>query len=107
MANQTWMQQEEAAFLNHPDAVFTPQHYEALHEVRARIGLDYFGIDCALDADGNFLVFEVNASMLVHEDNAEFTYKDPAVRAIKAAFGRMLESRARPEIIPDAPPLSP
>src|SRR5262249_22903701 len=44
MANQPWMQQEEAAFLNHPDAVFTPQHYKALHEVRARIGLDYFGI---------------------------------------------------------------
>jgi hypothetical protein len=39
-------------------------------------------------------LFEVNASMLVHEDNAEFPCKDPAVRAIKRAFDRMLASRA-------------
>jgi len=39
-------------------------------------------------------VFEVNASMLVHDDNAEFSYKDPAVRAIKSAFDGMLRARA-------------
>jgi hypothetical protein len=59
-----------------------------------RIGLDYFGIDCGLDRDWNLIVFEVNASMLVHDDNAEFLYKDPAVRAIKTAFGAMLRNRA-------------
>ena len=32
--------------------------------------------------------------MLVHDDNAEFLYKDPAVRAIKTAFGAMLRNRA-------------
>jgi glutathione synthase/RimK-type ligase-like ATP-grasp enzyme len=62
--------------------------------VRERFGLDYFGIDCALDSDGNLVVFEVNASMLVHDDNAEFPYKDPFVRAIKAAFNSMLRNRA-------------
>jgi tetratricopeptide (TPR) repeat protein len=107
MANQPWMQREEAAFLADPTAVFTPDHYEALRAIRARIGLDYFGIDCAIDDRGDLLVFEVNASMLVHEDNAEFPYKDPAVRAIKQAFERMLESRVRPAAVPDAPPLSP
>jgi len=61
--------------------------------VRERFGLDYFGIDCALDPDGNLVVFEVNASMLVHDDNAEFPYKDPFVRAIKVAFDAMLRSR--------------
>ena len=70
---------------------------------RERIGLDCFGIDCALDDHRDLLVFEVNASMLVHEDNAEFPYKDPAVRAIKEAFERMLRERA----VPTAAPLSP
>ena len=35
-------------------------------------------------------MFEVNASMLVHDDNREFPYRDPAVRRIKSAFDAML-----------------
>ena len=95
MANQEWMQREEAAFLNDPALVFNPHHYRALREIQQRIGLDYFGIDCGLDRDGNLVVFEVNASMLVHDDNAEFSYKDPAVRRIKAAFDAMLAKFAQ------------
>ena len=94
MANQPWMQQEEASFLADPRAVFTPSHYQALRAIRDRIGLDYFGIDCGLDQAGSLIVFEVNASMLVHEDNADFPYKDLHVRAIKAAFDAMLRKRA-------------
>jgi tetratricopeptide (TPR) repeat protein len=94
MAHQPWMQREEAAFLAEPGAVFTTENYQALRTIRDRIGLDYFGIDCALDASGNLVVFEVNASMLVHDDNAEFPYKVPAVSAIKLAFNAMLYQRA-------------
>jgi hypothetical protein len=39
-------------------------------------------------------VFEVNASMLVHEHNEAFPYKDPHVRAIKHAFDALLAQRA-------------
>jgi tetratricopeptide (TPR) repeat protein len=95
MANQEWMQREEAVFLNDPTQVFNPGHYQALREIQQRIGLDYFGIDCSIDTNGELLVFEVNASMLVHDDNAEFPYKDPAVRRIKAAFDAMLAKFAR------------
>jgi tetratricopeptide (TPR) repeat protein len=94
MANQSWMQQEEAAFLGDPAVVFNAGHYRALEQIRQRIGLEYFGIDCALDAGGNLVVFEVNASMLVHDDNREFPYKDPAVRRIKSAFDAMLAKLA-------------
>jgi glutathione synthase/RimK-type ligase-like ATP-grasp enzyme len=96
MANQPWMQQEEAAFLSNPAMVFNAALDQALRTIRERIGLDYFGIDCGLDPAGNLIVFEVNASMLVHDDNADFPYKDPFVRAIKAAFGAMLRNRASP-----------
>jgi glutathione synthase/RimK-type ligase-like ATP-grasp enzyme len=93
MANQPWMQQEEAAFLADPAAIFNAAHYQALHAVRKRFELDYFGIDCGLDPNGHLVVFEVNASMLVHDDNTEFPYKNPFVRAIKSAFDAMLRDR--------------
>jgi tetratricopeptide (TPR) repeat protein len=107
MADHPWMQREEAAFLENPGAVFSPAHYGVLHAIRRRIGLDYFGIDCALDGRGNLVVFEVNASMLVHADNAEFPYKDPFVRAIKTAFDEMLRERAGLARTVASPPLSP
>jgi glutathione synthase/RimK-type ligase-like ATP-grasp enzyme len=64
-----------------------------MSKIRAAVGLDFFGIDCALDRDGNLLVFEVNASVLIHNDNADFAYKGPACIRIKRAFEAML-SRA-------------
>ena len=43
---------------------------------------------------GNLVVFEVNASMLVHDQNVEFPYKAPFVRRIKSAFDDMLRKFA-------------
>jgi tetratricopeptide (TPR) repeat protein len=94
MANQPWMQQEEEAFLNNPAAVFSPAHYQALQTIQERVGLEYFGIDCGLDVSGNLVVFEVNASMLVHDRNEGFLYKTPAVHRIKLAFEAMLRKLA-------------
>jgi Flp pilus assembly protein TadD len=96
MAHQAWMQQEEAAFLNDSGVVFGPAQMQALQAIRARVGLDYFGIDCGLDVSGNVVVFEVNASMLVHARNEGFVYKDPAVRRIKLAYDAMLRKLAKP-----------
>ncbi|MCP3471159.1 tetratricopeptide repeat protein [Bradyrhizobium sp. CCGUVB1N3] len=95
MASQDWMQREEEQFLRAPKSVFSAGHYDVLQMVRSRIGLDYFGIDCALDGRGYLVVFEVNASMLVHDENPDFPYKDPFVRRIKTAFDAMLRRLAR------------
>ncbi len=94
MADHAWMQREEQAFLTDPASVFSARHYRLLEEIRARMGLDYFGIDCGLDRSGNLVVFEVNASMLVHDQNAEFPYKTPFVQRIKSAFDEMLRKFA-------------
>jgi tetratricopeptide (TPR) repeat protein len=94
MVHHRWMQQEEEAFLNDPATVFNSGHYRAMREIRQRIGLEYFGIDCGLDRSGNLIVFEANASMLVHDGNEEFPYKAPFVRHIKAAFDEMLRKCA-------------
>jgi tetratricopeptide (TPR) repeat protein len=94
MGAHPWMQREELTFLSGPDRFFSERNYQALRTIRDRIGLDFFGIDCALDASGDLVVFEVNASMLVHDQNADFPYKGPFVRDIKLAFDAMLQRRA-------------
>jgi tetratricopeptide (TPR) repeat protein len=94
MADHVWMQREEEAFLSNPATVFNPSHYRALREIQARIGLEYFGVDCGLDGSGNLVVFEANASMLVHDRNEQFPYKAPFVLRIKTAFDEMLRKLA-------------
>ena len=94
MANQTWMRDEERTFLDDPAAVFTARNMASLRAIRATLALDFCGIDCALDRDGNVVVFEVNTSMLVHDRNEDFPYKAPHVRAIKQAFDALLAEQA-------------
>jgi glutathione synthase/RimK-type ligase-like ATP-grasp enzyme len=89
-----WMRDEEAAFLDNPDAVFAAPLRAALHEIGRRIGLEFLGVDCSLDPAGDLLIFEVNASMLIHDDNADYPYKIPHVARIKATFDAMLARRA-------------
>ncbi|UWU20535.1 tetratricopeptide repeat protein [Rhizobium sp. CB3060] len=95
MADVEWMRKEEEAFLNDPGSVFGPEGMVALDAIRRQIGLDYFGIDCSLDSEGRVVIFEVNASMLIHLHNERFEYKTPHVKRIKQAFELLLERRAR------------
>jgi tetratricopeptide (TPR) repeat protein/glutathione synthase/RimK-type ligase-like ATP-grasp enzyme len=103
MGSHRWMQREEEAFLDNPGAVFTEAHDAALREIGRIVGLDFFGVDCSSDRDGNVLIFEVNASMLIHDDNAQFAYKAPHVARIKAVFDAMLARQALAARIPRAP----
>jgi tetratricopeptide (TPR) repeat protein len=95
MAHHSWMQEEEKAFLQNRHGVFSPAHYDALAAIRAAIGLDFFGIDCALDRDGNIVVFEVNTSILIHDDNKDFPYKTPYCFAIRQSLDAMLRRAAK------------
>jgi glutathione synthase/RimK-type ligase-like ATP-grasp enzyme len=95
MAGSKWMQDEERAFLDAPWCVFSGAQRAALQAIKDAIGLDYFGIDCSLMPDGAIVVFEVNASMLVHNNDKHFPYKTGAVSRIKQAFHSLLERAAR------------
>jgi glutathione synthase/RimK-type ligase-like ATP-grasp enzyme len=88
------LQDEERAYLENPGQVFSPAHYAAIAAIRERLGLDFFGIDCSLDRDGNLLLFEVNTSILIHDDNSEFPYKTPFCIRIREAFAAMLARAA-------------
>jgi Flp pilus assembly protein TadD/glutathione synthase/RimK-type ligase-like ATP-grasp enzyme len=94
MRDLRWVRDEERSFLAHPDRMFGARHMDALKTIGARIGLDYFGVDCGLDAAGDLVLFEVNASILVHGEDGELAYKDPFMRNIKIAFNAMLARRA-------------
>ncbi len=95
MERHPWMQQEEEAFLRDPGRVFDARRMAALRAIQAAVGLEFCGIDCALDRAGDVVVFEANATMLVHGDNRALPYKDPAVARVKRAFDAMLGRMAR------------
>jgi hypothetical protein len=79
---------EEAAWMEGFDADFAVRHAEAFAALHRRIGLDYFGIDCAELADGRLLLFEADVAMIVHDLDPEdlFPYKKPAMHRLFAAF---------------------
>ena len=91
-----WKREEERRFLEDPAAVLGPGGMAAVAAVARRLDLDYGGIDFTLTPDGRVLVFEANATMLVHlkDDPADFPYKHAVVPAIYRAFDAMLR-RAR------------
>ena len=87
MANQIWMRQEEESFLRDPRLVFDEARQTALRAVARATGLDYSGIDCALNCEGHVVVFEANAAMRVHDEkDGIFAYKNPYIARIKDAF---------------------
>jgi len=88
---------EEERFMARFDEDFAARHARALSAIAARVGLDYFGIDCAELADGRLLIFEGDIAMIVHDmDPPEtFPYKHPQMQKVFAAFRAMLAARAR------------
>ena len=96
MANQAWMRQEEERYLADIGSVFNLANQGALQAIAGATGLDYGGVDCGLDRDGRIVVFEANASMLVHDEKDEtFAYKNQYIAKIKNAFDAMVARRRR------------
>lgn len=87
---------EEARFMASFDSAFAERHKEAFSQLTARVGLDYFGIDCAETKDGKLLLFEGETALIVHDMDppAIYPYKLPQMRKLFAAFADMLHRRA-------------
>lgn len=83
---------EEARFMADFDTAFARRHAATLCTITERMGLDYYGIDCAETADGKLLIFEVDTSMVVHAmDPVDiFPYKQAQMRKVFDAFRAML-----------------
>lgn len=96
MLAHQWKLDEELRFLKYPAAVLGWGAMQALRQIGSRLDLDFCGIDFSLLPDGRLLVFEANATMLVHlEDfHVQLQFKNPYVQRILDAFDARVEAVA-------------
>jgi glutathione synthase/RimK-type ligase-like ATP-grasp enzyme len=96
MADKPDHRLEEAAFLADMPAVLGDKAYHALEGVRDVLGLDYAGIDFGLNADGDLLLFEANATMViaVPDNDERWAYRRTAISGIIDAVVAMIRQKA-------------
>ncbi len=92
MAERADHRAEDAEFLDNMAGVLGERAMEGLQRIQSALGLDYGGIDFGLNAAGDVLLFEANATMVVNPPDSDerWAYRRPAVERIFAAVRRML-----------------
>jgi tetratricopeptide (TPR) repeat protein len=83
---------EEVRFLEDPAGAIGERAWEAVAAIGRRLDLDYAGADFTVLPDGRVLLFEANATMLVHPEAADgpLAHKNPFVERILGAFQDLL-----------------
>jgi hypothetical protein len=96
MADSAENRAQDAAFLTDMQGTLGTKALAALERVRDMLALDYGGIDFALAADGDVIVFEANASMIVPspDQGSIWDYRRKPVARIRAAVRAMLVTRS-------------
>jgi cytochrome c-type biogenesis protein CcmH/NrfG len=103
MADRADHRAEEAAFLADMPGVLGPRALAAVEAIATTLGLDYGGIDFGLDAAGNVLLYESNATMAVFPPppDEHFAYRRaPYDRVIAAMRQLILDAAARGGYVP-------
>lgn len=97
MAEQPQHRAEDEAFLLDMPRVLGPAVLAALHRVRLVLGLDYAGVDFSLNAAGEILLFEANATMVILPPGADekWAYRRAPVQQVLEALTAMLLSRIK------------
>jgi tetratricopeptide (TPR) repeat protein len=97
MAQSAEHRAEDAAFLEDMPGVLGSRAMKALERIRDALGLDYGGIDFSLNAQGQILLFEANATMAVpNPDRGEkWDFRREPVERIKAVTREMVLERVR------------
>jgi Flp pilus assembly protein TadD len=97
MADRPEHRAEDEAFLTDMPRVLGPRAMRALERIREALGLDYGGIDFALDDQGAVVVFEANSTMVIPQpDQGErWMYRVAPVRRARDAVHRMLLEASR------------
>lgn len=86
----------DALFLEQPQMVVGERAMTQLHAIATELDLDYGGIDFSIDAEGNVVVFEANATMVLAQPgtDAMWDYRRPAVANITAAVHDLLLAKS-------------
>jgi hypothetical protein len=89
---------EEGRFLANMPAAIGDGIVRVLEDVRSTIGLDYAGVDFAIDASGRCVVFEANATMIVPtpQEGEAWEHRRAPIERIERAVRELLASKARP-----------
>jgi glutathione synthase/RimK-type ligase-like ATP-grasp enzyme len=96
MADKPEHRLEEARFLSNMRAVLGDKALAALERIRDVLGLDYAGIDFGLGPNGDLMLFEANATMVIIAPNPEerCAYRRAAVAAILEAVAAMIMQKS-------------
>jgi hypothetical protein len=96
MADDPGHRREDAAFLDDMPKVLGGKAMAALERIGDALGLDYAGVDFGLSPDGEVLLFEANATMVVHppDPDQRWEYRRLAVERILDAVGTMMRRHA-------------
>lgn len=96
MAKNETHQALERQFLGDMRSTLGARALDVLTQIAARLHLDYGGIDFALDGDGNLLLFEANATMIVpsRETSPSLAYRVPYLQTAIDAVRDMVMRRA-------------
>jgi tetratricopeptide (TPR) repeat protein len=97
MTTIPWKLDEERRFLLNTNEALGERAAKAIAAIGRRLDLDYAGIDFTLLEDGRVLVFEANATMLIHHESPDgvLAHKNPFVQRIADAFEQLQVSRTR------------
>jgi glutathione synthase/RimK-type ligase-like ATP-grasp enzyme len=96
MADQPDHRREEALFLSDMPAALGHKAMTALERIQDALGLDYAGIDFGIGPDGDLLLFEANATMVVASPDADerWAYRRAAINAVLEAVVTMMMRKA-------------
>jgi tetratricopeptide (TPR) repeat protein len=92
MADKPNHRSEEARFLEDMRGALGETAMIALGKIRDALGLDYAGVDFGLAANGDLLLFEANATMVIAVPDADerWAYRRTAISRIIDAVGAMI-----------------
>jgi hypothetical protein len=89
---------EEAKFLEDMPGTLGNKAMRALEGIRDALGLDYAGIDFGLSPDGDLLLFEANATMVIARpsDDPRWAYRRSAIDRVLDAVVAMIMRKSAP-----------
>jgi hypothetical protein len=95
MPEHAYLRAEEQAFLENMPEALGAKAMLALEAIQTTLGLDFAGVDFALGPDGAIMLFEANATMIIHppDSRAMWDYRRPAINAALQAAKQMLNNK--------------
>jgi len=96
MADRPNHRLEEQRFLGDMRAILGDKAMAALEGIRDALGLDYAGIDFGLGPDGDLLLFEANATMVIAKPDRDerWAYRRAAIDTILEAVVALITRKA-------------